>query len=223
MTMRTRPKSPPSKTPTTRRALLHCLCVGLLGALAVVAQPAPSRADQAADAAGFLVSLTDRAINELADASVPVDERKTRFRKIFKESFDIPAIGRFVLGRYWRSASDEAQREFLTVFEDVMVERFAPQFEGYAGTRFQIGVIREVQEDNQLMVSSTIAPPNAEVAQVDWRLRNDGGRFMILDVVAQGVSMALTLRSEYATVLKNSGGKIDALIALLRQRTTKTG
>ncbi|HEX9789034.1 MAG TPA: ABC transporter substrate-binding protein [Kiloniellales bacterium] len=221
--MQTRPKSPPSKTQPTRRALLHRLCAGLLSAFVIAAQPSPGRADQAADAAGFLISLTDRAIAELADASIPVDERKMRFRKLFKESFDIPAIGRFVLGRYWRSASDEAQREFLTVFEDVMVERFGPQFEGYAGTKFQIGVIREVQEDNQLMVSSTIAPPNAEVAQVDWRLRNDGGRFMVLDVVAQGVSMALTLRSEYATVLKNSGGKIDALIALLRQRTTKTG
>ena len=221
--MRTRPKRSPSKFPPTRRALLHCLCAGLLGAFVLAAQPAPSRADQAADAAGFLVSLTDRAIGELADASVPVDERKMRFRKLFKESFDIPAIGRFVLGRYWRSASGEAQNEFLTVFEDVMVERFGPEFEGYAGTKFQIGAIREVQEDNQLMVSSTIAPPNSEVLQVDWRLRNDGGRFMVLDVVAQGVSMALTLRSEYATVLKNSSGKIDALIALLRQRTTKAG
>ena len=221
--MRIRPKNRSSDPRLTRRALLHCLCGGVLGAVVLSVHPAPSRADQAAEASAFLMSLTDRAIGQLTDASIPADERKNRFRTLFKENFDIPTIGRFVLGRFWRSASEAEQREFLTVFEDVMVERFAPQFAGYAGTQFQIGAIREVPEDNQLMVSSTVAPPNAEVAQVDWRLRNDGGVFKVLDVIAQGVSMALTLRSEYGSVLKNSGGKIDALIALLRERTAKAG
>jgi len=159
----------------------------------------------------------------LADESIPVDERKHRFRDLFRDAFDIPTIGRFVVGRYWRSADKAARAEFLTVFEDVMVERFAPQFAGYAGTKFKIGAIREISENNQLIVSSTIAPPNAEAAHVDWRLRSRDGRFKVLDVVAQGLSMAQTLRSEYGSVLKKSGGKIDALIALLRKRTNRAG
>ncbi|MHA1600779.1 MAG: MlaC/ttg2D family ABC transporter substrate-binding protein [Alphaproteobacteria bacterium] len=169
------------------------------------------------------MSLTDRAIFELADESVPIADRKQRFRRLFKDGFDIPAIGRFVIGRYWRSADKTARAEFLAVFEDVMVDRFAPQFAGYAGTKFKIGVIREVKEGDQVMVSSTVAPPNSEVVQVDWRLRHRDDQFMVLDVVAQGVSMALTLRSEYGSVLKNSGGKINTLIALLRERTAKAG
>ncbi len=160
---------------------------------------------------------------ELTDESIPADQRKERFRRLFKDNFDIPAIGRFVLGRYWRPADEAERGEFLAVFEDVMVDRFAPQFAGYAGTKFKIGAIREVKEDNQLMVNSTVAPPNSEVVEVDWRLRSGDGGFKVLDVVAQGVSMALTLRSEYASVLKSSGGKIDALIAMLRERTAKAG
>ena len=206
-----------------RRALLGWICGGVIGALALAWQPASGRADQADAAGTFLISLTDRAIAELADESVPVAERKQRFRRLFKDAFDIPAIGRFVIGRYWRSADKAARAEFLAVFEDVMVDRFAPQFSGYAGTNFKIGVIREVKEGNQIMVSSTVAPPHSEVVQVDWRLRNRNGQFKVLDVVAQGVSMALTLRSEYGSVLKSSGGKIDTLIALLRERTAKAG
>lgn len=206
-----------------RRTLLGWVGAATVGVLALALLPASARAQQADAAGAFLMSLTDRAIAGLTDESVPVEERKQRFRGLFRESFDIPAIGRFVLGRYWRSASESAQNEFLAVFEDVMVDRFAPQFTGYAGTKFQIGTIREVTDDNQVFVSSTVAPPNSEVAQVDWRLRNRDGRFMVLDVVAQGVSMALTLRSEYASVLKSSGGKVDALIALLRERTAKAG
>ena len=206
-----------------RRALLEWISGALIGMLALVWMPEQGRADQADAAGAFLISLTDRAMADLVDESIPIDERKSRFRRLFKNNFDIPAIGRFVLGRYWRAANEAERKEFLEVFEDVMVERFAPQFTGYAGTKFQIGVIREVKEDDQLMVSSTVAPPNSEVVQVDWRLRNRDGGFKVLDVVAQGVSMALTLRSEYGSVLKSSGGKIDELIALLRERTAKAG
>jgi phospholipid transport system substrate-binding protein len=217
------PKSLQSETRLNRRTFLGWVYGGAAGTLALVWTPASSRAGVADDGAVFLISLTDRAISELADESVPVAERKESFRRLFKETFDIPAIGRFVLGRYWRAADKDAREEFLMVFEDVMVDRFAPQFAGYAGTKFKIGAIREVNDSNQIMVSSTVAPPNSEVVQVDWRLRHRDGRFMVLDVVAQGVSMALTLRSEYSSVLKSSGGRITDLIALLRERTNKAG
>jgi len=220
--MRTIPRQR-TETSLNRRALLQWVNGAIAGVLALAWLPASGRADQADAAGAFLLSLTDRAIAELADESIPVDERKHRFRDLFRDAFDIPTIGRFVVGRYWRSADKAARAEFLTVFEDVMVERFAPQFAGYAGTKFKIGAIREISENNQLIVSSTIAPPNAEAAHVDWRLRSRDGRFKVLDVVAQGLSMAQTLRSEYGSVLKKSGGKIDALIALLRKRTNRAG
>lgn len=220
--MRTIPRQR-TETSLNRRALLRWVNGAIAGVLVLAWLPASGRADQADAAGAYLISLTDRAIAELTDESIPADERKQRFRQIFNDNFDVPAIGRFVLGRYWRSADKAARAEFLTVFEDVMVDRFAPQFAGYAGTKFKIGAIREVKEDNQLMVSSTVAPPNTEVVQVVWRLRSRNGGFKVLDVIAQGVSMALTLRSEYGSVLKNSGGKIDVLIALLRERTAKAG
>jgi len=206
-----------------RRALLGWFFGGAAGVLALIWAPVPGQAGMADDAGTFLISLTDRAISELADESVPVADRKESFRRLFRDAFDIPAIGRFVLGRYWRAADKSARAEFLAVFEDVMVDRFAPQFAGYAGTKFEIGAIREVNDSSQILVSSTVAPPNSEVVQVDWRLRHRDGRFKVLDVIAQGVSMVLTLRSEYAAVLKSSGGRIDDLIALLRERTARAG
>jgi len=219
--MRTALRKQRTETSVSRRALLRWINGAIVGVLALAWLPASGRADQADAAGAFLISLTDRSMAELTDESIPADERKQRFRRLFKDNFDIPAIGRFVLGRYWRATDEVARGEFLAVFEDVMVDRFAPQFTGYAGTKFKIGAIREVKEGNQLMVSSTVAPPNSEVVQVDWRLRSSNGEFKVLDVTAQGVSMALTLRSEYGSVLKNSGGKIDTLIALLRERTAK--
>ncbi len=206
-----------------RRRILRLGGLGLLagavlgGALAGAGRDA--RADTSADAGAFLLSLTSTAIGQLTNDAVPVEERKARFRVLFRNNFDVPAIGRFVLGRYGRGASKSDMDSFLATFEDVMVERFAPQFAGYGDTRFRVGTVHQVDDRSQFMVSSAITPPGQETeVQIDWRLLHRDGSFKVLDIVGEGVSMALTLRAEYGSVLKASGGKVEELVTLLRDR-----
>ena len=201
-----------------RRQVLYSLVVLLFG---IGLFPAASDGGQAAgmeDAGAFLASLTERAVEQLTDESLAPPERKQRFRVLFRENFDVPAIGRFVLGRYWCKAKPPVREEFLRLFEDIMVERFAPKFTSYAETTFEVGVIRPLREQGQHVVASKFTPSRGEVLHVDWRVRNKDGRFKILDVIGQGVSMALTLRSEYASVIKSSGGRVEDLVARLRER-----
>jgi phospholipid transport system substrate-binding protein len=204
--------------PPARRLLRRA--AGAVGVMALLwfVGTGPTGAAENDEAGAFVSSLTAAAIEQLTDAAVPRDERKARFRTLFKQNFDLPAIGRFVVGRYWRGASAKAQEDFLAAFEDVMVERFVPQFEGYVDTNFQVVLVREAQGKDRFMVSSTITPPGREKVAIDWLVRREDGQFKVLDVIGEGVSMALTLRSEYASVIKRSGGTIDGLTALLRER-----
>ncbi len=204
---------------TRRRALRLGVSGLLVAAAALSGLSSPSWAKPEDEAGAFLLSLTTRSIEELTDSSVPVEERKTRFRKLFRDNFDVAAIGRFVLGRYGRGTSKPILEEFLSTFEDVMVERFAPQFAGYGETRFRVGTVRQVEKRNQYIVSSAITPPGKDTeVNIDWRLLHKDGHFTVLDIIGEGVSMALTLRAEYGSVLKSSGGKVDQLITLLRER-----
>ena len=188
------------------------LAVGLLSG-------GPAAAKSEDEAGAFLLSLTSQAIGQLTNGEVPIEERKTRFRALFRENFDIAAIGRFVLGRYGRGTPQPVMDDFLATFEDVMVERFVPQFAGYGDTRFKVGTVRQVEDKGQYIVSSAITPPGTEnEVQIDWRVREVGGGFKVLDIVGEGVSMALTLRAEYGSVLKASGGKVEQLVVLLRDR-----
>lgn len=201
-----------------RRSILRGAAVAVLGLILYAWPSAPLRATETAEPGAFLSWLTTQAIEELTDDSVALQDRRARFRGLFRDHFDIPTIGRFVLGRYWRRADDNARQDFLAAFEDIMVERFAPEFAGYKGTGFHVGAVRQVTDSDQVIVSTTVTPPGSETLQVDWRVRRRDGRFQILDVIGQGVSMALTLRSEYGAFLKNSGGRVESLTAMLRER-----
>src|SRR3546814_2429072 len=86
--------------------------------------PPAAAAVDASQAADFLTELQEKAASRLGDASISSEEKEQNFRQLFNESFDVPTIGRFVIGRYWRRASDADKQAFLKVFEDAMVQRF---------------------------------------------------------------------------------------------------
>jgi phospholipid transport system substrate-binding protein len=197
-----------------RRSSLAFVSIVLLGLLAVP----PSLALASAEEAGkFLVSLNMAALETLNDTKIGEDQRQDRFRKMARDSFDIPRISKFVLGINWRRATPKQRDEFLDVFEEVNLQRFMPLFAQYADQKFTVDKARQDQQKPMLyFVQSTIHRGEAPPVSIEWRIIRNDARYKILDVVAEGVSMALTLRNEYSSVVKNEG--VDGLIAKLREK-----
>lgn len=167
----------------------------------------------------FLGDLQERAAAELSDGSISDDVKEERFRSLFNQSFDVPAIGRFVLGRYWRGASPQDRDAFLKVFEDVIVQRFLPLLAENTDRRFMIGTVTPIKgRTDMAFINSQVPRAEGEPYKVSWRVREKEGRYKILDIRAEGVSMAQTLRSEYGTVIKRNGGKLNALTEALREK-----
>ncbi len=174
------------------------------------------------DAGEFLVALGERAVEELSDNGIADTERERRFRVMFNESFDVRAIGRFVLGINWRRASEQQRQDFLKVFEDSAVQRFLPLFADYTGESFTIHAQRrDANNPEHIFVTSQIARDSGEPVNVVWRVRERGADFQILDISAEGVSMAITLRQEYASVVKQEG--VDGLVKALRAKVNAGG
>ena len=188
----------------------------LLLGVALIAAPAPSRA--ADDAAGFTSDLGRRTVQVLAE-KVSEGEREAKFRALFDEGFDVPAISRFVLGNYWRIATEEQRRSFVTLFEAYVVHAYAVRFNGYSGQQLKVTASR-AEGDDSALVQSVIAQPNgAPPLRVDWRVGKIAKGYKINDVVVEGVSMAVTQRQEFSSVIQRNGGEIDALLKLLRAKT----
>src|SRR3546814_1164520 len=72
------------------------------------------------------------------------------------------------------------------------------------------------------MIDSRIERAGGQPVRVSWRVRETDGTFKILDIVAEGVSMAIALRSEYGTVLKNNGGQLPPLTEALREKVARS-
>jgi phospholipid transport system substrate-binding protein len=182
----------------------------------ILVVPAAQPAAAAESPKALVEMLGDKAIRSLT-GNVQREERESRFRTLLREGFDVPAIGRFTLGRYWRQASPAQQQEYLTLFEKFIVQAYAARFAEYSGEQFK--VTGERADGDATVVQSEVAKPGAQPAKVDWRVAQTGGQPKIVDVVVEGVSMAVTQRSEFASVIQRNGGNVEGLLKALRQKT----
>jgi phospholipid transport system substrate-binding protein len=198
-----------------RRVLL--IAIGLF-AVGPALPAAPAAA--AADPAAVIASLGNEALKVLGK-DVDPNLRVTRFRQLFTEDFDVPAISRFVLGRYWRLATPTQQQEFVRVFTNYIALAYANRLAEYSGETLRVTGTRTAP-DGQL-VSSEIIRSAGPPARVDWLLTPQNGAYKITDVIVEGVSMAVTQRSEFASVIQRNGGQVQGLITALRQKTENAG
>ena len=145
-------------------------------------------------------------------------ERFARFRDLLREDFDVPGIARFVLGRYWNLATEEQRAEFVKLFEEYIARAYSIRFAEYAGEKFKVMGSRP-DADGAIVSSEILRPTGQAPIKVDWRLTGRHGDYKISDVTVDGISMAVTQRSEFASVIQHNGGQVQGLIAMLRERT----
>ncbi len=202
-----------------RRTFLHAATLCFLAAVAI---PASGRAATTAtttqDAQTFIQRLAHEAITTVADSQLSDAERDDHFRRLFVSSFDIPEIGRFVLSRYWRTATPDQQQNFLKLFEDINVLTWAQRFKDYHGETLEtLGATKD--GDRGWIVDSRITRKQGPPIPVQWRIRqSDDGSFRVVDIIVEGVSMAITYRSDYAAAMQSSGGRVDSLLAAMRKK-----
>jgi phospholipid transport system substrate-binding protein len=207
----------------SRRGFSRSLAV--LGAVAIAASiglgaPRPAIAGGPDDPAVFVREFSAQAIGVLADQSLSGEHRQQAFRDLLTAGFDVKAISRFVLGRYWRRATEVQRAEFTGLFEDLIVATYSRKFSDYSGQTLKVEAIRE-ENEKMAAVASRILRESGEPIRIDWRLLRRNGSWRIVDVVVEGMSMVLSQRSEYAAVIKGDGGKIEGLLTKLREKTAR--
>ena len=169
-------------------------------------------------AAQFIQWLGDQAISTLASTSSPLAQREASVRELMRQGFDLPFIGRFVLGRHWRSVSPDQRAQYQELFSSYILQTYSSHLGGYTGETLSITGSKPAGSKDAI-VQTRIARPSGPPIDADWRVRARGNQYLIIDVAVEGVSMAVTQRSEFSSVIKNHG--FEGLLAALRARTDK--
>ena len=192
--------------------------VAVIAAAVLVSAIGGQRAGAADDPAlTFIQDLGDRAIEVLQDkANTSFEEREAAFREVMVTGFNIPTVGRFVLGRHWKTASKQQRTDYSAIFVDFIVRVYASRFDSYGGELFEARSLIQDESGDKMVRAQILRPSGGEPIDVDFRVRERDGVLKVIDVLVEGISMLHTHRVEFASVVNRKG--IDGLLADLRAR-----
>ena len=171
------------------------------------------------DPAAVVAALGNKALAEIKRGEAARPQMEAGFKVLLETYFDVPSISRFVLARYWKVASDGERREFTQLFEDLVVQSYAARFSQYSGETFKVEkVVKDQPSPGDAIVDCQVQAAGQQPVRAEWRLRNDGGHYRIVDVKIEGVSMVQTFRDEFASVIRTNGGTVAGLNEALRKK-----
>ena len=196
------------------KKILFSVLTALL--LTVNAAYAEINAQKAED---FVKSITKQGIEEIINSDVTQAEKDQRFAKLFNEYLDLDFIGRFVLGRYWKTATPKKLSEFITVYRELNIKTWSKRFDEFKGKIFIFNGTTPSSSQNQIFVNSTVPMDQGAPAKVVWRVKETNGQFKVVDIIIENVSLAITARNEYTTYIRKSPDGIDGLINDLKKKS----
>lgn len=184
----------------------------------IVLASAEGKTQAQSGAESFVASMAKRALDFLGNAQQTQAQKTESFRRLLEDNYDMEAIGRFTLGRYWKTATPAQQAEFQKLFRNYVVTMYAQRFSEYKGQKFDVTGSRA--DGNDVIVSSKVLPADGgQEVQVDWRVRPAGGHYRVVDVIVAGVSQSVTQRQDFNSVIQQGGGNVDALLNSLKNKT----
>ena len=171
------------------------------------------------DPGTYVMTMTKNAIDTLTSQSISQQEKELQFGQLFDKNFDVPSISRFVLGKYWKQASTDQKKKFIKTFRNYIVKTYSSRFNEYSGEQLQLLNTENESNPKIFLVHTALERQDAPIIKVDWRIGKKKDRFVILDIIIEGISLAITQRSEFVSVIDQNEGNIDQLISMLKEKS----
>ena len=166
----------------------------------------------------FVENLGKQVIEKVSNVNLSESERVVNFRNLYLDSFDNYYISRFVLGQYWKRLDSNMRKQFVKSFNDYIVTTYAPKFKGWEGT---FEATDSLLENNYYNVKMNVLNKDGPTLQFMWKIYLDKNKnFKILDVNIDGVSMLVTQRAEFMSVIKNNPKGVIGLIEAMEKKTS---
>ncbi|MDQ3562876.1 MAG: ABC transporter substrate-binding protein [Pseudomonadota bacterium] len=183
--------------------------------LSVAAAPVPGEA----------VAVVDRLHAALLEVmqnagTLGYPGRYQKLDPLVRESFDFGTIAPIVVGRFWKELSDAQRQSFIDTFTKLSTATYAARFDGFDNEQFR-HVAGEELKKGRILVKTEIVKSDGEAVRLDYVLQTKSDEWLIVNVIADGVSDLSLKRADYTSVLKTKG--FDDLITDLNDKISKYG
>ncbi|MBW4022102.1 MAG: ABC transporter substrate-binding protein [Proteobacteria bacterium] len=201
----------------TRRHLMTCLAAAAPLAAFVALAPG-AWADDLSEAKAMIQRTGDQLL-AVVNSSAGSREKQAHLQQLVFANVDVDGVAHFVLGRYWRQATPQQQQEYMQTFRQLLVYAVTGQASTFQGASFK--VVDAQKQPVGMVVNTAVNVPGKPPTNVQWVVAMVDGQPKIVDIIAEGTSLRLTERNDYAGVISQHGGQIQPLIDAMQQQLAR--
>ena len=178
----------------------------------------PSLAD-VQGAQKFVEKLGDTTIETAKSSELSLEDKEKKLITLFEDSVDTGWIAKFVLGQYWRDIDEEKQEKYKNLYHKYLLQTYVPEFKTYTDEKLKF-LGSEEEFEKEYVVKTEIVSSEGKIYRVDYKVReNEKGEYRIFDIVAEGISLITTHRSEFGSIVSRKS--VNFLIKKLEQKVNR--
>ncbi len=151
-------------------------------------------------------AMVEAVLNIAKNTNLPAQstsgERRAKIRKALAERFDFDDMARRSLGIYWCELPPEAQKEFVTLFTDMLGRCYAEMLEGFSDEKIVYLGEQVAQEGDAAVVRTKIVTKRNVAIPVDYRLLKRDERWEVYDLLIDQVSMVNNYRVLFGRMIR---------------------
>jgi phospholipid transport system substrate-binding protein len=199
--------------------LLRRLTVVLLSAVCL----ASAGQAVAGPATDMVRQTTDQVLKVLEDPQLRSPdkqaERQKRLRQISDQGFHWEEMARRALGTHWRERTPQQRQEFVALFKDLVERSYMNRLEQAAEERQAIQYLDEQVDGSRAVVKTKAITKRNQEVPIEYRLQKDGDRWLIYDVIIEGISLVNNYRSQFNQIINSSS--YEGLVQRMKSKQTE--
>ncbi len=197
---------------TLRFILISALAMGwTLGHAAQVVKP-----DQPSLEAAAFIKTFGKQVLAIQESESAIAAKA--LQDLIRHRFDLNRTSQLVLGKFWSQATERQRAEFKDLFAEYLMNTYSRHLDAYRVDSLAVIAVNSIGQGDFLVQTSM--ERDGDMANAVWRVRVRDGEHRIIDVLIDGISLTMTYRGEFASVIRQKG--LDGMLGYLRERVSAT-
>ena len=154
------------------------------------------------DSSDWLKKEIDKILISYQNVDLPNENRFLMIEQTINNNFAGTGIAKFVAGEAWSKASKETKKEYVKNFKRHLALNIASMMQGYSNQKYQLSESK-IDEKNKIILIDMEIFSETDSLVVTWRVKKSKDRFFVIDLIVADISLVVTKRSEFNSMLKN--------------------
>ena len=169
----------------------------------------------------WLKNEIDKILFSYQNNDLPNENRFLMIEQTINNNFAGTGIAKFVAGEAWSEASKDVKKKYVVNFKRHLALNIASMMQSYSNQKYALSEAKIDTKNNIILIDMEIFSETGSVV-VTWRVKESKGRFFIIDLIVADISLVVTKRSEFNSLLKSVDYNLDKFNQILLDQNNES-